>query len=289
MSKKAVKKVEVEDEDEPVQDGQKVRKKKAEPLDHDDFTTRVGEVEKAWHGFAHYYVKFNSGGVQTDVDSPTKAEMGSINKLLGHLDKLYGALCKPWRKQKPAAEGERRGFNVPRFARKEAVVFFNSEGCELTPDLKLQQLFAAGGDAILPHASAIQLVNGYIEKHQLKRTTGDEKAAIAMDKAMTELFRPHIGRIEKRKWIETPEKLIVVEQTMMQKLIPLLFDQQVAVPAALLTKEETDRIDKRSAFLSKRTLVNAAKRAEVESEAKRKISEAKKKAKEEEKKAKLGV
>ena len=265
------------EQDPEVQDGQKTRKKKAPPLSHEEFLQKSYVAEQEWHHFAHYYAVYNSKGVRTDPASPNKNEMAAVTKIFPRLNRLHAALCKITKRQQPTGEGERKGFNMPRLVRKEAVTFFNTH-CKLPEGLKVEQLYQAGGDGIMPRSEGIQLVTGYIEMNNLKKDP-TKKSEITMDKIMTDLFRPHLGKLERSKWVEK-DGCVVTSQPQIQKLIPLLFDAQVAVPPAWLTEAVMKKIDERSKFLTERTETEKAGRVKAAKEAKEAKAEADKKAKE---------
>jgi hypothetical protein len=73
-----------------------------------------------------------------------------------------------------------------------------------------------------------------------------------------------MGTIKRDQWTTNANGEIVTNQAAIQALIPKLFDLKVVVPESLYTEAQKERMEKRSAYLAKRTEENGKIRRQNE-------------------------
>lgn len=244
-------------------DGQKPRKKKTPPLTSEQFTAEANNAEAEWMKIHKYYANFNKHGLRTAETSPNSTETGSLLKKFSRLCKLYDYLEK---KPKRKAGPQTKGFTQEKFLQASAVKFFN-DSAQFTPEMQIVPRPEAGGDGIACISQAISVIASHVERNRLKRNP-EIKTEITFDSSLKALFAPHMGAVEKKKWHQNEAGEIVTTQTVIQSLIPKLFDSKVPVHPKLYSDEEKSRMALRGPHLSGRTEANGKARAKAKEDQK---------------------
>lgn len=257
----------------------KPRGQKTPPLTAEEFRAVTAGLVAEWMTIQNYYAGTNKHKFEVPEGAPTKQELQSVIKMLESASKQYEKVTKKSKKAPAATKGSgqkanAKGFKQPKFVCKEAVDFVNKYG-DLPPQLHLQPLPAANGDAIWNIAQATQLLQSYIERHHLKNP--QKRSIITFDAPLTALFKPFYDKIDKKKITLTEDGRWIIGHNTFQGLIPLLFVPPL-VPSKYLDAIETKRSEEREAVLARRTLENVQSR-EIEKDKVREAQRLEKEAK----------
>lgn len=248
----------------PAADGQKKqRKKKAEPLDSEQFTHKLNEVEAECTLLHKFYTSFNKHGVRTGPLSPSPKETQAPLPLLAKIGRYYELLC---RKKKRVVNQNVKGFKQEKLLKAEYIPFFNKNG-GYGPELAITPCADANGDGIFAIAQAISVMAVHVSTNGLKRNP-DEKTQITFDAETKALFQGVLSSIKRDQWSTNDKGEIVTTQAAIQAMIPKLFDSKVPIHPTMYTEAEKTKMEKRREILSNNTLKNGIARKAKEDERK---------------------
>jgi len=236
------------------------RKSKVEPLSVEAFELIIDEDIREWQAIYTHFTGVHKKNLNFPDGAPGKNEFVGFEKRLHGLIALYKKLARKQKKkvtQKAAVPGaEGKGFKQSRYVNKAAVEFVNTHG-DLPAELKLTPQKDVNGDAIWNIAQATQLIIGYVETAKLK--TEAEKSKVVLNQPLHDLFKPYFKDVDKKNISERDGKTII-GHTVLQSLIPKLFDKKIPVLASEYSADERDKMAKREVLLRERTATNRGKR-----------------------------
>jgi hypothetical protein len=245
---------------EPPADGEKKqRRKKGTPKTSEEFTSMCNEIEADFTHIHKFYLNFNRHGLRTAPMSPSSKETAAPVPMVAKLARYYEYLCKPKKRQ---IKNKVKGFKQEKWLHASAIPFFNTAG-GFDDSLKIVPEPEANGDAIFCIAHAISVIAGHVATKKLKRNPA-AKTEVTFDADLKNLFAGVMGTIKRDQWTTNANGEIVTNQAAIQALIPKLFDLKVVVPESLYTEAQKERMEKRSAYLAKRTEENGKIRRQNE-------------------------
>jgi hypothetical protein len=234
----------------------KARNPKREPLSHEVFEEHVSNTCQSWSAIVRYYTGPTKKSINFCEHTPGKTELTNLTKYIQGLGPAYAKIGKKKPKKHTVKSNKNRGFKQEHFVAPGAITFANNYG-NLPPNLKLIPLTDVGGWAIWNNAQATQLITAYIETEGLKDP--NQRSKITFDKNLTELFTPYFSTLKKKDIVRENDK-IIIKHTILQSLIPKLFDTDLPVPPVLFTPDEKTRLAEREKVLKARTDANRQKR-----------------------------
>tara|TARA_R110001632_G_scaffold200941_5_gene323676 strand:- start:2511 stop:3485 length:975 start_codon:yes stop_codon:yes gene_type:complete len=249
----------------------KPKQKKTLPLTHEEYNQCVDETILPWNKLVTNFTGAQSAHINKPDNAPTKDEYAAVPKLLTDSKKHYKALaaCKRGKKEgaddkvKKTGAKKETGFNKPSFFPARIATIFNTK-FDLPSELHFKFYPEVGGDSIGTSASAGQLCNDYINRHNLK----SKKSGIVCDAVLEEIFTPFLDQVVEGTWKRNDDGKLQFPHKTLQSLTPKMFDSHIRVPVSMITDDEKNRLNARSVILKERTSANNALKSKAEKAAK---------------------